>query len=249
MIIIKKFLSIVLIVATALVLLCSCGPKVKNGLVEENGYTYYYVNDEMQTGWQEIKGNWYYFGETAVVPYEEKGRMIKGGFIKDKTQNWYYLDNVGRMLKNQFVVDSGKEYYFDKDGKMILNTQKEINGNTYIFDSEGIANIVPDYQLVFNCTFPKSFISYEIEKRYAGLTFETYWTGTAGNTDSGPNYSTSRHVGYKLYDPENYVIDSGTFYTDVSLKMGEKFKDTKKVIGFGKINSKGTYRLELMDVK
>ena len=77
MIIIKKFLSIVLIVATALVLLCSCGPKIKNGFVNKNGYTYYYVNNEMWTGRKEIDGDWYYFGQNGAVPPEQVGAMCK----------------------------------------------------------------------------------------------------------------------------------------------------------------------------
>lgn len=89
---------------------------------------------------------------------------------------------------------------------------------TYSFDSTGFAVQVPDYQMVFNCTFPKTFrdrsfwwadviienITYKYDAEYEQ--FKIYWTGMAGNTEKGPNYSTPRSVGYKLYDPEGYVI-------------------------------------------
>ena len=37
---------------------------VLNGLITENGYTYYYVNGVKQTGFQVIDGKTYFFGRT-----------------------------------------------------------------------------------------------------------------------------------------------------------------------------------------
>lgn len=262
---IKRLGLIVLIVLVALVLLCSCGPKVKNGLIEKNGYTYYYVNNEMQYGWQKIDGDYYYFGTGADVPEDQIGAMCKNYLIGEWDGPTYGLGKDGKMLKNQFATIDNRKLYFGADGAMITNTQKEINGKIYVFDEGGNSESLPDYQLVFNCTFPKSFrygnsvwsdvtidnIKYEIKDYDSEPVFVTYWTGIAGNTYKGSNYSCERYVGWKLYDPENYVIDSGYFYTDVGLKAGERFKEIKKgLYGFstGKLRIKGVYRLELMDV-
>ena len=258
---IKRLGSIVLIVLVALVLLCSCGPKVKNGLVEENGYTYYYVNNEMQYGWQKIDGDYYYFGTGADVPEDQIGAMCKNYLIGEWDGPTYGLGKDGKMLKNQFATIDNRKLYFGADGAMITNTQKEINGKIYVFDEGGNSESLPDYQLVFNCTFPKTFrdgsfnnwvgdvivesITYEYDSKYKE--FKTYWTGTAGNSWNGPNHSTSRDVEYKLYDPEGYVISSSRFSTSVDLKMGEKFKDKETSIGNGKIVKKGIYKLELYD--
>ena len=119
----------------------------------------------------------------------------------------------------------------------------------------------PDYMLTFNCTFPKTFrdgsynnwvgdviienITYEYDSKRKE--FIIYWSGTAGNTWNGPNQSVSRDVGYKLYDPEGYVIDSYKLYTGVNLKMGEKFKGIEIPVGNRKVIKKGTYKLELFD--
>lgn len=264
---IKKFLSIVLIVATALVLLCSCGLKAKNGFVDEGeGRIYYYVNGEKQIGWQKINNEWYYFYETDYYEgeYKGKGSMKYGTWLK-KDGNYYFFDGDGKMLRGGlWKLDDEKSYYFDSDGKMLHDTQREINGDTYIFDSNGYAEALPDYQLVFNCTFPKMFregsyswsdvtienINYKVKYDDGEAVFETYWSGTAGNTYKGKNHSRRRCVGWKLYDPNNYVINSGVFGTEVDLKAGEKFKDTREALYWldrGVLKEKGIYRLELMD--
>lgn len=53
------------------------------------------------------------------------------------------------------------------------------------------------------------------------------------------------YISYKLYDSENYIVDSGTFMTD-KLSSGDKFKDMEETI----YNLKsGTYRLEILDYR
>ena len=257
--IIKRIIKVSCMVLMAVLLLCCCGPK--NGLVNENSKTYYYVNGERQYGWQKINGDYYYFGTGADVPEDQIGAMCKNYLIGESEEKIYGLGNDGKMLKNQFATIDNRRLYFGADGTMLTNTQKEINGKIYVFDNVGNAEALPDYQIVFNCTFPKTFrggsfhnwvgdvivesITYEYDSKYKE--FKIYWTGTAGNSWNGPNHSTSRSVEYKLYDPEGYAISSGRFSSGVDLKMGERFKDKETLIGNGKIIKKGVYKLELSD--
>ena len=73
-----------------------------------------------------------------------------------------------------------------------------------------------------------------------------YFTGEKTYDKNGNGYSQSCKIGWKLYDEDGYVVDSGTCYT-TSIKVGEKFKDAKcnanNVIEQGK-----TYRLVIMNV-
>ena len=260
--IIKKIIKVCCMVLMSVLLLCSCGPK--NGLVNENSKTYYYVNGERQYGWQKINEDYYYFGTGADVPEDQIGAMCKNYLIGESEEKIYGLGNDGKMLKNQFATIDNRRLYFGADGTMLTNTQKEINGKIYVFDNVGNAEALPDYQLVFNCTFPKMFregryswsdvtienINYKVKYDDGEAVFETYWSGTAGNTYKGKNHSRRRCVGWKLYDPNNYVINSGVFGTEVDLKTGEKFKDTREDLYWldrGVLKEKGIYRLELMD--
>lgn len=263
----------------ALVMVCqlfSCGLVAKNGLVKEGENTYYYLNDKKQTGWQEIDGDWYYF-------FNGNYTMAHNTLIVDVNGKEYFLDYNGKMCKNQVKTIESFKYridkegtpvalgaiketaYFGEDGVRLYNTQKEWGGKIYIIDENGIAKQQPDYQLVFDSSFPITIYSYEdaviIEKidyelyelkelpgssyRRGGQVFETYWTGIAGNSYKGSNYSTPRYVGYKLYDPNGYVIETGSFSTGVALAMGERFKDKHMRLS-SNITKKGIYKLKLL---
>lgn len=162
------------------------------------------------------------------------------------------------MLNNSWLnnYETGYSYFMQQDGKMAINTQLEIDGKLYKFDSQGIGKEKPAYNIVFNCTFPKSFESYygtviienigvDWDSNYGE--FVTKWTGTCGySARYYSNISCSRSVGWKLYDPDGYVIDTGTFYTD-DMVYGDKFRDKKKTIGYKKCKMKGDYRLEHMN--
>lgn len=115
---IKKIGSVVLITLVILILLCNCGSKEKNGLIAEKGYTYYYVNDKMQTGWQEINGDWYYFFE--------KGTQIESDEYPK-----------GSMVKNQEVEIYGDIYFFDKNGKKLTGIQRGIDGTLIAYTEQG----------------------------------------------------------------------------------------------------------------
>lgn len=231
------------------------GKMVKNKFIKiEESEVRYTIDNNQNIRALEFNGKTieYSVGETKEVNTGPGGRKE-------------ILDESGKILKEE----PGNFYrglaYFGEDGARLYNTQKEWGGKIYIIDENGIAKQQPDYQLVFDSSFPITIYSYEdaviIEKidyelyelkelpgssyRRGGQVFETYWTGIAGNSYKGSNYSTPRYVGYKLYDPNGYVIETGSFSTGVALAMGERFKDKHMRLS-SNITKKGIYKLKLL---
>ena len=141
----KTLCLIVLVAIAILTLLYSCEPKIKHGFVVENGKTYYYLNGEMQLGWQKIDGEYYYFGTGGDVPSDQIGAMCKNYLVGEWDGPTYGLGRDGKMLKEQFAIIDNRRLYFGSDGAMITNTQKEINGKIYIFDEVGNSKEGPYY--------------------------------------------------------------------------------------------------------
>lgn len=74
-----------------------------------------------------------------------------------------------------------------------------------------------------------------------------YFTVEKTYDKEGSGHSDSCKVGWKLYDSEGYVVDSGTFYSD-SIKVGEKVKGSIEYV-WNCIEPGGSYRLEILDVE
>ena len=91
-----------------------------------NAHDEYYSNGKPVTGWQEIDGDMYYFGEDNTVT---TGRWKIG-------YDYYYFDDDGKMAtgKVTFEENESEVYYFAEDGTFLY---KEV---TYSGDN------VPDYQ-------------------------------------------------------------------------------------------------------
>ena len=85
-------------------------------------------------------------------------------------------------------------------------------------------------------------VTYEV----SGDDLYIYFTGEKTYDSKGSSYSRSCKIGWKLYDSEGYLVDSGITYTD-ALKVGEKFKNEKEYC-WDVIEPGMTYRLELVDV-
>ena len=259
----KSKCKILLSLLIVIMIIYGCGKSIKNGLVKEkDGMTYYYVNDEKQTGWQRINDDWYYFYKESDYVNGEKtikyGSMMKGIFIKDGG-DLYSLGEDGKMLKDAWVgdADSGQRFYMRSDGKAAKDTELEINGKIYMFDSEGLGKEKPEYNLIIDCTFPKTFICDSGEIIIEKIDFDwnsklqeftTKWTGTCGYSTLyyGINESVKRRVAWKLYDPDGYIVDSG-FFTTKDMVYGDKFRDQIEPMGYHKCKVKGDYRLEVMN--
>ncbi len=105
-----------------------------DGWHKENGKSYYYKNGKAQTGWQYIKGKYYYFNS--------KGEMQTG--LQTIGSQKYYFNGNGEMQTGWQII-SGQKYYFYPSGSAI--TGKEMIGGTmYEFGRDGVlkGKVVPD---------------------------------------------------------------------------------------------------------
>ena len=100
----------------------------KNGWKEEDGKTYYYINDEKATGWQKIDGKYYYFNSS-------KGFLYKEVLLTSSKQNTCYLDEDGARVTNQWIDWENKRYYMGSGGYAVKGFRK-IDGKYYYFDEK-----------------------------------------------------------------------------------------------------------------
>ena len=61
--------------------------------------------------------------------------------------------------------------------------------------------------------------------------------------EDGTNYSAMGKFGWKVYDSDGVVVDSGTAYTDGTIKVGEASKGSFSIDELGRWRS---YRLEIL---
>ncbi len=88
-------------------------------------------------------------------------------------------------------------------------------------------------------------ISVKYEKSYDGTIYaDITYTGQFTYNKDGANRSERLHIGYKLYDSDNVVVESGTVYTD-AVKVGEKYRKTSRIY---ELNPSESYTLVLLDV-
>ena len=96
-----------------------------------------YLNQlgEVQTGWVQDKGTWYYLNELTG---EYKGiAFMKKGFFEDVNKNWYYLDESGAMKENQWFQKNEGWYYADKSGAVKVNEWFQVGNKWYVASEKG----------------------------------------------------------------------------------------------------------------
>ena len=96
-----------------------------------------YLNQsgEVQTGWVQDKGTWYYLNELTG---EYKGiAFMKKGFFEDVNKNWYYLDESGAMKENQWFQTNEGWYYADKSGAVKVNEWFQVGNKWYVASEKG----------------------------------------------------------------------------------------------------------------
>ena len=67
-----------------------------------------YIDAPKKTGWVKIDGNWYY--------YDENGMMVRNEWQLYKG-DWYFLGDLGAMVTGWYDI-KGSKYYFYPDGHM-----------------------------------------------------------------------------------------------------------------------------------
>ncbi len=126
------------------------GQLVKGSLEKNSDGTYsYYINGELQRGWFEIDGKWYYFSRTKGYKthsgrvtinkmefvFSDDGYVVEGCWNETELGTSYYDGpNPVTGLKE---ID-GYTYYFNpEDTYMLVNESVEIDGDIYSFGSNG----------------------------------------------------------------------------------------------------------------
>lgn len=104
------------------------GSYIKKDFVVSKNKTYYFDGDGNKvTGWQEIKGSYYYFNK--------KGAMAKNTWM-DHEDSKSYIGKNGKAVIGWYTEDD-KEYYFDEKGLMQTGTLR-LGMTEYQFDGQGV---------------------------------------------------------------------------------------------------------------
>ncbi len=109
---------------------------VKNGLVEENGDLYYYVDGaKTATGLIEWEGNYYYIASDLKAVKDAKHYIFAdraNGFV---SAGWYWFNADGTMFLNGIREENGTKYYY-KDGVKNYAGLVKIDGDYYYVKSD-----------------------------------------------------------------------------------------------------------------
>ena len=89
---------------------------IKNGLVEENGDLYYYVDGaKTAAGLIEWEGNYYYIASNLKAVKDAKHYVFANKANGLKPAGWYWFNADGTMFLEGIREDNGTKYYY-KDG-------------------------------------------------------------------------------------------------------------------------------------
>ena len=111
--------------------------EVQTGWVQDNGYWYYLseLTGEqkgiglMQKGFLEVSGKWYYF--------DESGAMKENQWFQTK-EGWYYADKSGAVKVAEWFQVAGKWYYATGAGTIATNAWLPSNDEVYHFNESGV---------------------------------------------------------------------------------------------------------------
>ena len=89
---------------------------------------------EVQTGWVQDNGSWYYLSELTG---EQKGiGLMQKGFL-EINKTWYYFDESGAMKANQWFQQKEGWYYADKSGAVKVDEWFQVGNKWYYASGEG----------------------------------------------------------------------------------------------------------------
>lgn len=100
---------------------------------------------EVQTGWVQDNGSWYYLSELTG---EQKGiGLMQKGFL-EINKTWYYFDESGAMKANQWFQQKDGWYYADKSGAVKVDEWFQVGNKWYIASGKGtiLTNVFITYQ-------------------------------------------------------------------------------------------------------
>ena len=89
---------------------------------------------EVQTGWVQDNGSWYYLSELTG---EQKGiGLMQKGFL-EVSGKWYYFDESGAMKENQWLQTKDGWYYADKSGALKVDEWFQVGNKWYVASGKG----------------------------------------------------------------------------------------------------------------
>ena len=100
---------------------------------------------EVQTGWVQDTGSWYYLSELTG---EQKGiGLMQKGFI-ELNKTFYYFDESGAMKENQWFQTKEGWYYADKSGAVKVGEWFQIGNKWYAASRNGtiLTNVFLPYE-------------------------------------------------------------------------------------------------------
>lgn len=198
--------------------------------------------------------------EVTLYPGQTAQIKVKTD-INDKI--WFYtasyeatcrLGDWDSATKTRTLTITGKEIGSTVIGLYDMN---DSSVSTFV-----TVNVIPDLK-ISTPSLPAEFIRYSgnyikskciinsIELRYSGPydngNYHVYVSYSGEKTyDTEPNVSSGCYIGYKVYDKDDFVVKTGTIFTEAAA-VGEKFKAEQKTVLFSV--SPGEYRFELLNYK
>ncbi len=145
---------IFLIVASILAFIVIANQPAEDGWLEQRNSISYILDGKPVTGWQDIDGNRYYFGDDCLLRtgwqtingdtyfFRPDGTMHSGWLELDGSQ--YYLFEDGTLATDWQIIE-GKVYYLGTDGAMVTGLA-EIEGETYLLNKQGL--ITSDWEQI-----------------------------------------------------------------------------------------------------
>lgn len=100
---------------------------------------------EVQTGWVQDNGSWYYLSELTG---EQKGiGLMQKGFL-EVNKTFYYFDESGAMKENQWFQTTEGWYYADKSGSVKVDEWFQVGNKWYAASGKGtiLTNVFLPYK-------------------------------------------------------------------------------------------------------
>ena len=100
---------------------------------------------EVQTGWVQDNGSWYYLSELTG---EQKGiGLLQKGFL-EINKTFYYFDESGAMKENQWFQTTEGWYYADKSGSVKVDEWFQVGNKWYAASGKGtiLTNVFLPYK-------------------------------------------------------------------------------------------------------
>ena len=211
----------------------------KNGIVKENGFTYYYLNSELvKNAWidnnDDGKNDYYFGNDGKAVDGVQLIDDVYYYFVNNIKQygatdgTYYYGKKSGTRQKNYFWdqdSDGIIDYYFDKSGKMLKNGWIDVNNdskNDYYFGNDGKA--VNGVQLIDGIYY--YFVNKKVQY---GTTDGTYYYGKKSGTRQ-KNYFWDKNTDgkYDYYFGDDYKAVDGVQTID-----NKEYYFVNKIIQYG----------------